>query len=1337
MWQDYAVNGDYIKITCHQIHPLVAAATSEGQIDLISEDSTRTCIRKDAQPCILQWHPEKRFLAASWSTGVVGIWCEQEQLFREGNAHLSEIMVLEWSVSGNRLVSADRDGQVVVWKVDPRGRMLSLCQYRLKGYIDSCLFRNIPIEKNESSTKLSECPSFFLGGENGIIYYADDMGHCSEVAQVSSSVKSMIIIERISTLIVIDSELNLYQFVITADDKLNPEKQVKLSAGSVKKEDIRMDIKQFLPGVLAYSFESHMICILDLVNEESSSLAMPGALEEGVISCIAFNWSRKIITGGCTSGFAVMWRMVGEGNTESESITWESLPKINVGNSIEEMYWGNNGKQLAIRTSHGVRVYVEHNFSWSHYKDSVAIQIGQNKLLINAKTKTFITTNIRFKGISLTSNFVAVYNGTSIEVYDYNPNKPTEAHLIGQYPNDAQWIQIDDNCLCLGYYRKVDICNHHGTVKQSISIPDEDGEVVGMDLKNGSLCVATARNNIRIYDITRREPKQPSGDFRIQTVKLNSNGRHVSFTGSYGAKQIEDFLYVLNVERDVTELLDLRNYGLKPVTHCWDSVDPRILVVETTSGVSNKLKTDTSMSVDDASEDRYLLSNIQLVGVNMPEHYFIKNANVASENEDAPQIEKRLCSDFIGITDLDPVAVEAITDFGFYLAIGNMDEALKAIKNTKSTAIWENMAKICVKSKRLDVAKVCLGNMGHIRALRAIRTCGEVDTDTLAGILALHLGMHSDAEVFFDMAGRYDFKNKYYQASDQWDKALDLACTKDRINLKNTYYNYGKSLEQNGDITGAIAAYEKSSVYSIEVPRMLKSLNNDDLENYIKSSDDKSLKKWWAQYQESSGNFPTALRFYESANDVLSSVRVHCFSGNLDQAILLAEKSGDPAAAYFIARQYENENKIHQAIKFYSQAKCFNHATRLAKENRMNEELMHLALQGSSESMIDAARYYESTANDKGRAINLYYKGGNLSKAIELCFQTKQFNALVEIAHNLTSDTDPALLQQCADFFAEHEQHAHSVRLLVKAKKFDQALALCLKYNIPITEELADSFEVNTEDNVHAKEFLIQVADCCMNQQNYHLACKKYTQGGDRVKAMRALLKSGDTEKIIFFANVSGPKNNEIFVLAAHYLQTLDWRNDPNVMKALITFYTKAKAMESLAGFYKSCAQVEVDEYQNYEKAYGALKEAMKCVSKAKQISNREEKLEFLQRRIDLIGKFVEARSASKTDKSNMMKICEELLSEKDIDDSVRTGDIYGLMIETNFANGFHEKAAELLQTMRMKLGSSKLNLEYYVDPQILNALQKRQNLEFTTTAAVGGEGVSDTGIEEELDFDE
>lgn len=71
---------------------------------------------------------------------------------------------------------------------------------------------------------------------------------------------------------------------------------------------------------------------------------------------------------------------------------------------------------------------------------------------------------------------------------------------------------------------------------------------------------------------------------------------------------------------------------------------------------------------------------------------------------------------------------------------------------------------------------------------------------------------------------------------------------------------------------------------------------------------------------------------------------------------------------------------------------------------------------------------------------------------------------------------------------------------------------------------------------------------------------------------MRALLKSGDTKKIVFFAGVS--REREIYIMAANYLQSLDWRKDPEIMKNIISFYTKGRALDLLAGFYDACAQV-------------------------------------------------------------------------------------------------------------------------------------------------------------------
>eukprot|EP00976_Prorocentrum_cordatum_P088995 1187569-Prorocentrum_minimum.AAC.3 len=230
----------------------------------------------------------------------------------------------------------------------------------------------------------------------------------------------------------------------------------------------------------------------------------------------------------------------------------------------------------------------------------------------------------------------------------------------------------------------------------------------------------------------------------------------------------------------------------------------------------------------------------------------------------------------------------------------------------------------------------------------------------------------------------------------------------------------------------------------------------------------------------------------------------------------------------------------------------------------------------------------------------------------------------------------------------------------------------------------------------------------------------RVTQESHKDKAMKALLKSGaararDTEKIIFFAGVS--RQREIYIMAANYLQTLDWHNDAEVMKSIINFYTKrrirssptrivrnsvrpfvlyrglnggvepfreetagsqelhgaqgawhtepslakaigrcveyaphgvvrladvwtmpltdssgwsicdlrqARATDSLASFYEACAQIEIDEYRDYEKALGALREALKYMTKGRG-PEKEDRVHSLNSRINLCERFVQA----------------------------------------------------------------------------------------------------------------
>lgn len=62
-------------------------------------------------------------------------------------------------------------------------------------------------------------------------------------------------------------------------------------------------------------------------------------------------------------------------------------------------------------------------------------------------------------------------------------------------------------------------------------------------------------------------------------------------------------------------------------------------------------------------------------------------------------------------------------------------------------------------------------------------------------------------------------------------------------------------------------------------------------------------------------------------------------------------------------------------------------------------------------------------------------------------------------------------------------------------------------------------------------------------------------------------------------------RQREVYMMAANYLQSLNWRAQPEYLNHILTFYTKAAAADSLAQFYLGCAQTELSQFRSYDKA--------------------------------------------------------------------------------------------------------------------------------------------------------
>ena len=219
----------------------------------------------------------------------------------------------------------------------------------------------------------------------------------------------------------------------------------------------------------------------------------------------------------------------------------------------------------------------------------------------------------------------------------------------------------------------------------------------------------------------------------------------------------------------------------------------------------------------------------------------------------------------------------------------------------------------------------------------------EKEEDAHVAMVAIQLGMLDDAERLYVRCGRYDLLNKMYQASGQWDKAIEVAQKKDRIHLKVTYLLWARQLEAAGELQAAIGCYEKADAHRTEVPRMLQERRQFDmLKEYITQSNDAELNKWMGNFCESQQRLDAAINYYDKAGDVLALVRVRCYQAQQDESAEarraaltgaqdLVETSGNAAAALFLARQFETLGQPRDALRMYEKAGRYKHAVRVAR----------------------------------------------------------------------------------------------------------------------------------------------------------------------------------------------------------------------------------------------------------------------------------------------------------------------------------------------------------------------------------------------------------------------
>uniref|UniRef100_A0AC35F4C3 Uncharacterized protein n=1 Tax=Panagrolaimus sp. PS1159 TaxID=55785 RepID=A0AC35F4C3_9BILA len=231
---------------------------------------------------------------------------------------------------------------------------------------------------------------------------------------------------------------------------------------------------------------------------------------------------------------------------------------------------------------------------------------------------------------------------------------------------------------------------------------------------------------------------------------------------------------------------------------------------------------------------------------------------------------------------------------------------------------------------------------------------------------------------------------------------------------------------------------------------------------------------------------------------------------------------------------------------------------------------------------------------------------------------------------------------------------------------------------------------------------------------------------------MRALLKSGDTPKIILFTNTA--RNKDIYRMAGNYLQTLSWHDDMDLMRSIESFYVKADALDSLSAFYKACADVEIDEYKDYDKGLNAYIEALNTINKkiAKDGGTDPRALnmqEELKEHIEKIQRFIKAKSLYTSDPGECLRVVTALIEEPGIEDAVRRGDLYTILILHNAKRSNFKKAYQYIEEC---LGRKpRIDIRQYINAQILDEIcDKTEHPRITIQKSTTDDSDNEVGVE-------
>ncbi|CBY35545.1 unnamed protein product [Oikopleura dioica] len=939
------------------------------------------------------------------------------------------------------------------------------------------------------------------------------------------------------------------------------------------------------------------------------------------------------------------------------------------------------------------------------------IQMGPKRLqIIQNNVKIVHDNDVPIYNVALCPPNFTIYSGQSMFIQEMGPNGL--ATNSGSFESPSQQLAMSAQTVYSFNDDQTKIRCHSlaGVEKQILSL---GGFSVKMTINGNYLAAAIVPSTVKVFDLARREAKQTvhrdlttlGSDIGVVTdIAVNCAANRLSMTTDNGRGESSSRIHIYAPDRQKMFSYDINdeNEGQNednldrfyPLNMKWDEHDKQLLAIEYASSSEHLVVLVWSTDSEVVSQERIAFpkDGRKFLSLCTPNLHFSTTDS---------EIRKVPLQDFVGLTECDKTTRVALLDFSRQMALGDLDSAFNSIKLIKNETVWLNLAKRCVYTKRIDVAQVCLANMGNAAAAAALRKVqNEEPVEARVAMLAMQLGMNKEAEELYIQSKRFDLLNKFYQAVGRWDDALTTAKKSDRLHLRSTHYNFAKKCEWEKEYEQAVGHYEESKTHLFEIPRMLFD-EPERLKSYVQKNTD--MNKWWAQYMEYTGEFEEAEKYYKQCGDYLALARVLCVKEDFNEADKLANETGDSAACLHMARHHELAGDVKQAIHFYTRAGAYNNVIRICKEHGFEDQLFNVALLSQPRDMLLAADHFQKNESTLDKAVLLYHRAGNLAKAIDLVFQQQRFGVLEQLVDELDHSAPPEVLSRCAKFFLEHGRSAKAAHLFILSKSYPRAMQIIIEEDVDMSPRMVELLNLppGCSSDVPGREKIMKAAaQHCYDKTQFADAAKLFQHAGLRQEAMKCLARLGDVKKMVEFAQLA--RDPSLFILAGNYLRSTNaWQEDPAILKAIVTFYRKARKLDLMTTFFIECAQHQIDSASDYDQALGLLQQAVKQLQSSK--ADTSEQINILREKAIDYKKFTDVVKAMKSSPSDGIDMVSALMREVHEGNScVRMADLAAFCVKFH-ASTNPTKATEYLKLIQK---DSDRHVTEFVDAETIKKLK-------------------------------